>query len=878
MKNQSKHRKERNCNYILLSFLLTGVLACTVYTILGVAPFGNASILRVDLFHQYAPFLEELRSRILNGQSLFYSWEAGLGKDFLTQTAYYAASPLDFLVLLSPRKYISEFMLFLITLKMCLCGASFTAFLKKRFNRNEWSIVIFGLLYAFCSFMTCYYWNVMWLDTVALFPMVALGVHTLIEENRFGFYYICLTLTMIVNFYLAVLVCVFIALYFVLSLMKKYTITKDGKVMLQRCVRFGIVSIICAMSATFILLPVAIALGQTATSEAAFPSLSIYQNVFQMVTCHFLGTVPSVLARNEDLPNVYCGVFTMMLLPVYFGNRRILKKEKILNAVFLGFAILCCIVRPLDFMIHGMHFPSNLPHRFTFIYSFMLLVIAYEAYQKIRDCEFRIPAITGGAYIAMMLLSEYAIVPRLSGMDVTLSGFDIILNIVLILIYLLIIYLMQNGKQKTQKLLFGIVSVMLVGELLFSACDGIEDFADYHKYIGYLDGTDAAMAAIKEQDDDLFYRTDFRRLHVINEGSIYHFNGFSQFSSLAPGGISSFIKHIGIASTGNSYRYYDPTPLVNAMFNMKYLLNRDNEMANSEHYDYLGQFDNVFAYKNQRCLPLGFLVDPAVNDWNTEEDNPFMVQNEFVKLATAETEDMFTMIDADYIEEENMNVTLRDGKNNDFDYTLDHPENLSLVPRVSAKFTSEKDQYLYLYVDAANASRFVYHTSRENQDRELACGNSIIDIGQVYAGEEITIEFTLTKRGKFETQYRPSGNVRIFSAVYDDAVFDRAYQELAQKGMTLTEFEDTHFEGTVHADSDQLLFLSVPYVDGWSVKVDGEAVEKVGIGDKGVIGVKVPAGDHTIELTYRLKGFALSVVISLMGFVLILLYKKQKWF
>lgn len=856
--------------YIFLSFLLTAMISCVIFKLRHVSPFGTESILRVDLFHQYAPFLEELRSRILNGQSLAYSWETALGKDFLTQMAYYTASPLDFLVLLFPERLIAEFTALLIILKTSICGGTFSYYLKKHFRKNDLSIVIFALFYAFCGFMACYYWNTMWLDTVALFPLVALGTEKIVNENKHLFYYVALTLTMIVNFYLAVLVCIFTALYFLLCVFSAYNWKENHRVIIQRTLRFGITSILCALTAMFILLPVVIALGQTATSETAFPGFGIYDNIYQILTCHFLGARPSVLARNQDLPNAFSGVLTLMLLPAYLFNREISKKDKVLHGAFLIFALLCCTLKQLDFVIHGFHFPANLPHRFIFMYSFLLIVMAYEAFTKIKSFDYKWALCAAGFYTAVILISEYLIVPRIWGIKVTLSTDDVFLNLILFVVYLVLIYLLQNSRKNGSPVLLAALLIFAIGEACFSGYDGLYDTGDRDAYVAYLDSAAEANAAIAAQEEDPFYRTEFRRLMVINEGNIYHYNGFSQFSSLAPGGTSEFIKKIGISATGNSYRYYDPTPLVNAMFDMKYLLNRDKEYT-KDYYTEIGQFDNVYAYRNERNLSLGFLVNQEVTDWNLDAVNPFLVQNDFIKKATSVQEDMFTPFEADYINVENMNVTYTDG-NKAFDYTLDNPADLETIPRFTAQYTSDKDQYLFLYVVASNAKRFVYHTSREKQDRELACGNAIIDVGPVSAGEVITMECELTKMGEFETEYRSPGNVALYAASYDDSVFQKAYDELSQGCMAITDFTDTHFEGTVSASEDQVLFTSVPYVDGWSVKVDGEPVEKLSLGDDGVIGVVIPAGNHELSFTYKLKGLKYAVIFSVLGILLMIGY------
>ena len=58
-------------------------------------PFGDRSFLRTDLYHQYAPFFQELKDKLANGESLFYTWDIGLGTNFMAIFAYYLSSPLN---------------------------------------------------------------------------------------------------------------------------------------------------------------------------------------------------------------------------------------------------------------------------------------------------------------------------------------------------------------------------------------------------------------------------------------------------------------------------------------------------------------------------------------------------------------------------------------------------------------------------------------------------------------------------------------------------------------------------------------------------------------------------------------------------------------
>lgn len=870
MKNQKKNLFYSN-RFVILAFFCSAILTCIIYAIHNIYPFGDQTILRVDLFHQYAPFLEELRNRILNGQSLSYSWEGGLGKDFVAQMAYYTASPISFLILLFPQKALPEALAFFILIKISFSASTFSYYIKKHFQRNDFSILIFGLLYSFCAFVTCYYWNVMWLDTVALFPLVALGTEKLIHENKHIFYYSVLTLTIIVNFYMAVLVCIFTAFYFLAVLLSHYHLRQDYRVMLMRMVKFGFVSILSAMTAMFILAPVAQALSNTATSNTAFPEFSIYTNVYQLFTGHFLGARPAVLARNEDLPNIYSGILTLMLLPFYFFNKKNNKREKWYLSAMLVLMLLCSCIKPLDYIIHGFHFPSNLPHRYTFIYSFILLYMAYSGFIHIRDCHFRFVVFAALFYVAVILISEFLIVPSIPEIDRVLSNQDILLNFTAFVVYFCLLYYLYKHPIKNMKGLLGVLFLCVCAECLYSGAENLEETSDRQEYTAYMDSTEKAIDYLNEREDGQFYRTEFRRFTTINDASLYHYNGFSQFSSLAPGGISNFIANLGIAATGNSFRYYDPTPLIDAIFDIKYVMNKKEPMAKNK-YTLLENFNNIWVYENEQVLPLGFIVNQEISEWKVSNSQPFDVQNDFIHKATGIQENLFTLMEADHIICMNMNTTKINNADNCFNYTLNDPSNLSLIPSVTATYTSPEDQYLYLYVDATNAQRFVYHTKTENQDRELSAGKSLIDVGYVSAGETVTVEFSLTKRGLFEKSYRENGTVKLYAASYNDSIFQNAYRILNDHIYNITSFSDTDIEGIVSTDTDGVLFTSIPFIDGWNVTIDGERTDKLSIGENGVIGVKITAGNHIVKFSYRQQVLPKALLISIIGLLLFFLY------
>lgn len=935
--------------FIWMSFGLAALIMLLAYILLGYYPFGNNTIMRIDLYHQYGPFHEELRNRLVNGQSLFYSWEGGLGKEFLSQLAYYTASPLSFLMVLFPQVNMPEAMALFALIKIAASAGFFAFFIKRKFGKNDFTIVIFSLMYSSMAFLSCYYWNVMWLDAVALFPLVALGIESLVKDGKFKMYAISLTIVIIVNFYIAFIVCVFAVLYYLVLLFTEYSYKKDKEIIIKRTITFAVVSALAGGISMFLTIPTAVALSHTTTSDSSFPSFKIYDNIYQIITNHFAGARPVVLGRNEDLPNIYTGVLTMILLPVYFFNKKIAKKEKVLYASIIIFMLLCSCINVLDYIIHGLHFPSNLPHRFTFIYSFILLTMAYKAFINIKTADYKKCIYTSIGYVAVILLTEYIITPLNSDVDRVLSDVDILINVFLGATYVLFVLTLikKNTSEKAKRTQHGWIFVIVFVECIFSVGTGLNSVGTTSrpKYIQYIDGINNAISFIEEKDGNEFNRTEESRFTTINDSALYHYKGFSQFSSLAYGGTSKMMQDIGIAATGNSYRFYDPTPLIDSMFNIKYILQKDKDgepkgdsyekiydapnlniekyekvkkfiaekgvdikdvtNLNSENQEELkniagvenlgdipgvsdeGKSKYVYVYENKYALPLGFVVDETINDWDTSAIQcPFGVQNDFIKKTTGIDEEFLTEIDISEFAYENLELTNK--KDDDFDYErqenginnvnkykLTRPADMSenAKPKMTATVNvgekgEEGKKRVFLYIDSSNSKTFTYSVGNGgDQTRELSTGRSLIDVGYVDCGEKINIKFFLDNKGEFEKTYRKTGTVYLYAAYYNDDVFAKIQKELASEPFKITEYGDDYINGTVETNGG-VLYTSIPYDEGWQVTVDGEEKDIVSIANDGLLGIELEKGVHEIKLSYYPKGFNLGIAVSVVSLIL----------
>lgn len=135
-----------------------------------------------------------------------------------------------------------EFMSYLVILKIGLCGVTACLYLQKHFQTDRGVTALFSCFYALCGFMAAYNWDIMWLDCCILLPLIMLGLERLVKEGKWGLYCISLSLSILTNYYISIMICIFLVLYFlVLLLMEK---GPGGKLSFRTIGRFAIFSLL----------------------------------------------------------------------------------------------------------------------------------------------------------------------------------------------------------------------------------------------------------------------------------------------------------------------------------------------------------------------------------------------------------------------------------------------------------------------------------------------------------------------------------------------------------------------------------------------------------------------------------------------------------
>ena len=856
--------------FSVLSFFCAVVLMLLVFYCFDMVPFGDVTILRMDLYHQYGPLFAELYERIKAGRSLLYSWNTGLGGSFLGNFYNYLASPLLLVLFLFDHKNLPDAIALMVLLKAAFSAAFFTYYLRKTQGRNDHVTAAFGVLYAFSGFFIAYYWNVMWLDAMVLFPLAMLGIERIIERRGFLLYTVSLAVVMISNYYMAMMVCIFSVLYFLVRYFSRYSITDklDAKKrrfsvynsrFLTSGVSFAFGAVLAALLAMFALLPTIFVLRNCSATSGSFPKdFKIYYTVFDFLANHLASVEPTIRSSGEDvLPNVYCGILTVMLIPLYLFSRSVKLREKVSHVLLLGVLYFSFNINYANYVWHGFHFPNDLPYRFSFMYSFVLLTMAFRVMTHIREFTGRQLLLDGIGVMGFIVL-----VQEIGSKNV--GDATILISLAFAFIYTLVLAAMRSKKVQASSIAL-LLLCCVISEAAIADTDNYSMNQTKTNYTGdYADFADL-KSMLDAYNGDSMYRMELADLRTRMDPAWYDYNGLSTFSSMASEKLSNLQSHLGMYGNFiNSYTYHPQTPVYNAMMALRYVVKKKDAtgLDNAQLYTSILANDTYEAFKNDYCLPVAFCVNSLVENWNDTDSNPFDVQADFLRRA-AYADGVYVPMAVTDVYCDNLDPI----SNEDV-----QSGSVSMNKRASGSYGSMtvtiaavKPQNCYLYVKSSAVD--TVYANGENLNATQSIDEAyILDLGYLQEDEEIEVEVPL----KDDSDY---GSVTFYAVGVEMDVFTRAFQTLQSGALQISKFTETRIEGTVTAKDYQILYTSIPYDEGWRIQIDGQTVsrkEYLRIGGA-LLGLRLDAGEHTIVMRYEPLGLRLGIKVSVCVLVLLVI-------
>lgn len=825
--------------FLILAFFVPFLVMGVVFAKAGVFPFGDRQVMYSDCKQQYLPFLKEFQSKLQNGESMLYSWRNGLGTNFMAMIAYYIASPLNLLTLFVPAEYVREAMAVFMMIKIG-CASLFTAiFLKHVYRRNDLSLVAFGCCYAFCDFIMGYYWDTIWLDSVALLPLVALGVYCVVHEDKFKLYIIALALAFVSSYYIGYMICLFVVLWFIVQCVVKKLKLEE---ICFKLLKMAVYSCIALALTLPVVLPAALQLSNTAGSDDSFPDkLEIYNNFMEMTANLFSFHKPTTM---EGLPNIGTGVICILLLVIFIRAKEIELREKVVNLVLLGFLFISLNINSLDFIWHGFHFPNQIPYRFAFLFSFVLVAIAYRGFTVFVKLDKKDIIGMCAVTIVMVCISVFYLDKK-----------AVIGSLIAAACYILFMSLFEMNLIN-RRILIGFVSLLIIVEMCIEANIGVTTVGttSHDNYPADAQEVQELLDYAEEQDSTDLYRIDQTEYSTKNDGMIYGYDGIGQFSSTSYSTIIEFMGKFGLVAKRSSYQYLLTSPVTSMFLSVKYVIARDGYIGGETSLTKVTQSGVCELYENEYYLPIGYMADDKIQSVDMDNDTVFETQNKVFSAATGIDKDVYTMLKPHSFNCVNMDHS--QSSEGLYSYSFKDGESSGTI---SVVYEAPADGMLYAWANVKSSDTIDVTSVNINHTYNIEAQRYIFPLGYYEKGQRVTLNVDSTS----------SGTNLIGVAYLNGDVLDEGYAALNDETLQVSDHTSTKIEGTVNANNDGTFMTSIPYEKGWKLYVDGEKTETVEI--MGVfLAADITAGEHSIKLVYSPEGFVPGVVLAalaLAGFV-----------
>lgn len=841
--------KEKIKKYIpeIISIIIPIIIICIACLFTNTKPFGEYLLAKYDGLSQYASFTINFKNVLLGKNSLFYSFGGSLGYNFYATSIYYMFNPTNILCLFATKNTITEYYTFLIFLRISLSAFTMCKYLKYKFkNQNNIFYISFSVCYALMGYNVCYFFNYMYFDNVMFFPILMIGLEKLINERKNILYIIMLTISILSNFYIGYMECIFCLIYFIYNYinLKK----KDKKIIKD----FIISSLLSGFMCMITLIPEILELMQGKLEHFSDEFQTDYFKFNHNYLNFFYKLTPGSMVEYDikyGTINIYVSLLVGILVMKYFFLKNISKKEKITTLIFILFFLLSTSFNLIDYGWQMFQKPIWYPNRYIFTFSFFLIMIAAKTYankEKINQ-SIKCKIIISIVYILLITLAVI-INKTFTYMYGSIKIAAFILSTILLIEYM---FLFENKNA-----LMLIISMLFI-ELLFNTIVTFKEQETIYPYNNFQKSTQEKtnitnyIEKIDEKKNN-FYRINLEKTNIHTEGSFYEYNGVNSFSSIKNSKLLHFFKdqmHYDVLNkTSLIFNYYNP--YITSIIGVKYIDGTNEEYYYEKIYD---KYPATTIYKNNDSLSLGFMINKNISNYkytNNSYENTKNLTNKMTNMNNKVYESL------------NKNIKLYNSeikKIDDKEYVIVNNKDDNYI---SIEGTITKDGFV-----TSNKKKDFYVLTEVyiNNKKLVSYGRNKIPL-ILKKGDKYKVIFKSTK-DKYEYKY-----IKWYLMYLND--YKDFINELKKNELQIIEYKkDDYIKGTINVTNDKTtLFTSIPYNKGWKVIIDGKENNYKDCANAFICVDDLSEGTHTIEFKFVPQGFIVGCIISITTLFLTIIY------
>lgn len=818
-----------------------------VYLSQGIYWNSDNSPLLGDGFHQYVIFDIALRNILHENGSLFYTFTSGLGLNFYALSSYYLGSFLSPLVYFFDLTNMPDAVYLTTLLKFGLIGLSTYFSLNKLFQSIPKPLKLaLSTSYALMSFTVSQLEIKTWLDVFILIPLIITGLQILITEKKFLLYFTSLSILFIQNYYFGYMTALFLIFWYLCQ------ISWDFKTRKSSFLDFIITSVLAGMASLILTLPTLFDLqthGEKLTEVTKFQTESSWY--LDLFAKQFIGSFDTT--KYGAIPMIFVGLLPFILTILFFTLKSIKFHVKLIYAIFFAFLIASFYIEALDLFWQGMHTPNMFLHRYSWIFSTLLIYTAAEVLNRLKEIKIwnflvSLFLIVTGFLTTIYLKSHYSF----------LTDLNILLTLEFLVVYSLL--LLAVIKKFISVNLFAIlISLFIMVEVSLNASSQIDGIA---KEWGFASRSAynrdiPAMESFSTYIGNQFTRTEKLETQTGNDSMKFNYNGISQFSSVRNRSASSTLDKLGFKSSGTNLnlRYANNSILADSLFGIQY--NISDSPIDKYGFKDIYQKDNLTLYENQYSLPIAFASQSVYNDVKFNEhtlDNQASFLNQLANVNF----DYFSPIPYEKTEntDDLISVTSYSNEDAEIQYQIEVPENSQVyLSFTNLHFSNDKQKKVDILV---NGEKKTFTTDNVF---------SFFNLG--YTKEKKTFNINVSFPENSQVSFESPTFYRL-----DTQTLTEAIQKIKEQPVTISTSKNKVF-ARYDVKQDTSIFFTIPYDKGWSAYQDDKKIE-IKQAQTGFMKVDVPKGEGTITLSFIPNGFITGAICSFTSILLFGTYNHRR--
>ncbi|MCL1831585.1 MAG: YfhO family protein [Oscillospiraceae bacterium] len=880
--------------HVWISFCIGFVAMLLAYSLYGVWPVGNRSVLCLDMNAQYVYYHIYMRDVLFNGESLLYSWSRNYSGEFVGTMGYYLVSPFNIIVWLLPIKFITEGLLLMILTKIGFSAVAMALYLGTWRKFNTHTTVMFSVMYALTAYNIVHTMNPMFLDGVIALPLVVLGVEALLKEGKYKLLTLMLAYSFLTNFYIGFMIGIFAALYFIYYALTSRRLDCRGNwlVLFKRAGLFTASAVCAVMMSAFLLFPVyaSLQLGKFDFSEPDY-TFKLWFEFMEVMRKFVLNSYDTV--RPNGRPMLFSGTLALVLLPAYFALPRVRRARRFGGIVLMLVLVFSMLIKPIDILWHGGQVPNWLPFRYSFMLGFLMLAFGAEVMHNIRKVSrysLLIGVVLFGCVIGYWQVSDTMVtMTETAERDVFPFVKTVLPALGTLVLYTVLLAITKNRLNK-----FGVLSMIVVAlvcaEMTLSSLYNLHmqniDISysnrdSFKSMVITREVTDELNREMKQRDE--FYRMEKTFARSANDPMALRMRGLTHSSSMMNANALVTMKRFGYEARSHSAVYIGATPVSDSLFGFRYILS-----APSDSHWSVESREDIDVNFNENALPVAFLANPRVRDFVLDEHEVLDNQTKLFSNILGENNNPYFV---------RQTPTDKRPENVNFKMIGAYQEYRRIAANANAHieydFVADEAGEFYLYFPTGYERATNLWLKRYDNWVELGETPAPEFLGQMYmSGHHYVRPLGHFEKGEpfMVTVSIPlEGDVMFFSEEYvvraDEELLTADVARIRQmnENTHLTVKNNRHLKLTTNYNESSVLFTSIPTEPGWSAYVNGKKVPIKGIANwqreiktddeepnewvdqSAFIAIDVPPGENEIVLKFFPKNMDIGLIISLAG-------------